>query len=159
MSSGAKKDFLVLCFCYALIEVSQEKIKDSTIIMRKGNYNHNKKINRALLKLHTAIKTTVDTEFKKDISLVLWVRKNLDSKIGYALTKATQSTLSLELISLFILFVNFVERSQKLDPIFDQYTKVDTYFRIIDMLNTTEAANVEGEMFQLAYELIKNIKG
>lgn len=158
MSSGAKKDFLILCFCNAIITTSKQDDIDAEVLSASGSYHLNKRIGRALDKLLDKMGATISSEFARDAGLASWVRQNLDKRIGYALSKASQAVVNLELMALWVLYVNFTERDKKLDAIFEPFTKAEEYLRVIDLVNQTEASKIEGEMFQLAYELIQNIK-
>ena len=164
ISSGAKKDLLVLRFAQAIFTVSKtdEVFADDNLLKRdsKVDYHLNKRIERAISALETRIKSTSDTLIKRDgYELSKWLRSHLNSKIMPALKSITAKTINLEMLALWILFVNFSERDKSLIPEFEEYAEPNQYFRIIELLGGTAVARLEGELFEEAYRLVSTIKG
>ena len=163
ISSGAKKDLMVLQFCKALLDVSMqdETRKDVDLKNREinKNYHLNKRIDRAIKKLSDRIQNTITVMFKEGgVELSAWVKKNLEKRIGLTLLSLQENSINLEMLAVWVLFVNFCERHKSIHKAFEEYTESDQYFRIIELIGGTSVANIEGEMFEISYDIVMRIK-
>ncbi len=87
-----------------------------------------------------------------------WIKNNLDKRVGKMLMKIQDETISLEFLALWILYVNFVERTQKLNDEFSWLKNESIYFRVAEYLSKTNVAKVEDKMFMMAYDAVQMIK-
>ena len=160
ISAGAKKDLMVVYFCYSTIKISLEDIGDAEIKQRKDNKNHklNKRIDRRLEKLMERLEKTI-SYFMSDYDVATWIRRNLDKRIGKTLLLIQESTLNLEFLALFILYVNFCERDKPLHAEFQWLEDPDIYFNITELIADTKISDLESELFLMAYDIVQNIKG
>jgi len=162
ISQGAKRDLLIIQFCKALLVIAnaEETITDSDVMSRNNTQYHlNKKIDRALNKIIYRLQNTIDTlylEGKADLSK--WVVKNLEPRVGVALTKIQVKTVNLEMLALWILFVNFSEKDRKLHQAFIEWVDANQYFKVLEMMCNTKIAVLESELFQTSYEIMEYIK-
>lgn len=164
ISSGAKKDLLVLNFCQALILVSKtdDVFADDNIVNRVSNkkYHLNRRIDNALEALSGRMGKTINGIMQKEgYPLSKWLRAALDSKVMPTLKSITAKTINLELLALWIAFVNFAERDKSLITEFKEYEDANQYFRIIELIGGTEVARLEGELFEEAYKIVAILKG
>jgi len=166
ISSGSRKDLLVMYFCCSVIKVSLKDVKKLSkeekeeLQERDDNKNHhlNKRIDRRLKKLLEKMEVTINA-MMANYETALWVRKHLDSKIGKTLMKMQNSIINLEMLALWILYVNFVERDKPLDKVFEWLTDAELYFEITEMMADTKVSYLESELFNMAYDVVKMIKG
>ena len=159
ISSGAKKDLLVLSFIHSILTVSmsEDTKSDDDILKRNGDYRINKQIDRNINRLQERIKSTIDELMTPGIAL--WIKSNMDKRIGTTLSKIQEEYVSLELMAIWIAFANFCERDKPLDDRFKWLTNEEQYFRINEIMQKTNSARLEDKMFNLAYEIISMIKG
>lgn len=164
ISSGAKKDLLVIQFCSALLIVSkqQDAISDSGIVsFKKDNKLHkiNKKIDNNLKAMSKRLNlTTKAIIYKYGIELAEWLKKALNSRVIKVLNNIQSKTLNLEMLSYWIMYVNFVERDKKVIPEFEQYLDENQYFKTLGLMSETNISHLENELFLEAYEIIKELK-
>jgi hypothetical protein len=161
ISSGAKKDLMVLNFCAALMQVSRlnESKKDESVVSRTNrDYRINKKIDAALDILFDDIKSVIDEILSKDAKTALWLKKNLDKRIKKMMIEMQAETVNLEMFAIWVLYVNFAEKQRTLHPLFTKFCDTARYFSILDMMEKTAISEINGDMFILAYETIKQIK-
>jgi hypothetical protein len=157
LSSGARKDLLVVKFCKAMFDVAKqdETIADADISSCElDNYIEGK-----LVALSDRLQNTINKAYKNNGSeLSAWVSKNLDRRIGLTLTRIQAHSVNLEMLALWVLFINFCERDKPIDDLFSEWLEPEQYLNVIELLSHTEVAKLEGVMFDLSYEIIKNIK-
>lgn len=164
ISSGAKKDLLVLQFATALLQISKtdEVFGDDDLVKRTNNkdYHLNKRIDKALQSLNDRMSNTISVIIQKEgYPLSKWLRSALDSKVMPTLKSITSKTINLELLALWIAFVNFAERDKALIAGFKEYEDANQYFRIIELMSETEIAKLESTLFQEAYKIVAILKG
>lgn len=164
ISAGGKRDLLVLQFCQALITVSKtdDVFADDDIVNRHSNkdYRLNKRIDKALQALSDRMTRTIEGIIAKDgYMLSKWLKSALNSKVAPTLKSITSKTINLELLALWIAFVNFAERDKTLIADFKEYEDANQYFRIIELIGGTEVARLEGELFEEAYKVVAILKG
>ena len=162
--SGAKRDLLVLNFCQALILVSKtdDVFADDDIVNRVSNKKHhlNKRIDRALEALSERMGKTIEGIIQKEgYALSKWLKSALNSKVAPTLKSITSKTINLEMLALWIAFVNFAERDKTLIAEFKEYEDANQYFRIIELIGGTDVAKLEGELFEEAYKIVAILKG
>jgi hypothetical protein len=162
ISSGAKRDLMVLQFCKALLDVSKqdETISDTDVASRgKVDYHLNKRIDRALEKLSKRLQATITSLYEEGgKDLAKWSNSNLASRIGTTLTNIQAKTINLEMLALWVLFVNFSERDKAVHPAYSEWLEPNQYFRIIELMGGTEVAVLEGELFEISYDVVRWIK-
>lgn len=164
ISAGAKRDLLVLQFATALFQISKtdEVFGDDDLVKRTNNkyYHLNKRIDKALQSLNDRMSNTISVIIQKEgYPLSKWLRAALDSKVMPTLKSITAKTINLELLALWIAFVNFAERDKSLITEFKEYEEANQYFRIIELIGGTEVARLEGELFEEAYKIVAILKG
>ena len=163
ISSGAKKDLLILQFCHSMIRVSaqEETRKDDDLKNRVSNKNYhiNKRIDRHLLNLSEKLHETSDSIYKiGGQEVAMWVKKNLPNRIGGTLTKIQSETINLEMLAIWVLYCNFAEKDRPLHQNFEWLRDANQYFKITEMMEQTEVSFLEEEMFKIAYDVINRIK-
>lgn len=164
LSSGAKRDFLVLQFAKSLIEVSKkdESKADDDLFNRDDNkdYKLNRRIDRALDKLSDRMNETINALYKEGgRDVAEWTRKNLPRRVGGTLTKIQESTINLEMLAMWVMYVNFAESERKLHKEFEWCRDAEQYFKITELMTDTKIAGLEEAMFKTAYDVIARIKG
>ena len=164
ISSGAKRDLLVLQFVTALLTISKtyEVFNDEDLKVRdvKADYHLNKRIDRATLKLQERMKSTIQHIIRREgFELSKWLKAHLESKVMPALKSIVAKTINLEMLALWVAFVCFSERDKALMPEFKEYANAEQYFRIIEMIGGTDVARLEGELFEEAYTVVAILKG
>ena len=92
-----------------------------------------------------------DNDIKK------WVSSKLKTKFQKVLIDLTNKTVNLEMLAIFILFANFADVERKLDDIFEVLTDTKI-LDVIELMQQTEVAIIEGDMFKLAYDIIAQVK-
>jgi len=159
LSSGAKKDLLVLYFAYSLIKVSKDSNEyDGIEAISNKDYKINKRIDRNLDKLENDILKTIDSLIG-EVETAKWIKNNLDKRVGKLLMKIQDETINLEFLALWVLYVNFADnRTQKLNDEFSWLTNENLYFRVAEYLSKTNVAKVEDKMFMMAYDAVHMIK-
>lgn len=163
MSQGSKKDLLVLEFCQALILVSKtdDVFSDDDIVNRVSNkkYHLNKRIDNALEALSNRMGKTIEGIVNREgYELSKWLKSALNSKVAPTLKAITSKTINLELLSLWVLFVNFSEHKKPLIEEFAQYIDASQYLRIIELISGTEISKLEGTLFEEAYKIVAILK-
>jgi len=164
LSSGAKKDLLVLNFCQALILVSKtdDVFADDDIVNRVSNKKHhlNKRIDRHLQALIERMGKTIEGIIQKEgYALSKWLKSALNSKVAPTLKSITSKTINLEMLSLWIMYVNYSEHKKPLIEEFKQYEDAEQYFKIIELMSGLDVARLEGPLFQEAYKIVAILKG
>lgn len=163
ISSGAKKDLLIINFARSMIEVSKQdsSIKDESLDSRVSNknYKENKRIDRHLAVINEKLFNTIDSVYKEGgRETVEWVQKNLQKRIGNTLTRIQESKINLEMLALWVLYVNFSEIDR---PLHNEYLWLrdgKQFLDVVDLMEKTEIGHINGNMFQEAYEVIERIK-
>ena len=162
LSRGAMKDFMVLQFAHSMIEVSmQDTSKIDTDLLNRDNKSHklNKKIDKKLEELSGKIKDTISLMFKEGgIEIVEYVKKNLHTRIGGTLTQIQKDTINLEMLAMYVLYVNFAEKQRPLHPLMQWLSDTDMIFGITDMMSETAIVILENDLFLEAYSVISKIK-
>jgi hypothetical protein len=164
ISSGAKRDLLVLNFCQALILVSKtdDVFADDDIINRVSNKKHhlNKRIDRHLQALSERMGKTIEGVIQKEgYTLSKWLKSALDSKVAPTLKAITAKTINLEMLSLWIMYVNYSEHKKPLIPEFREYEDAEQYLKVIELISGTEIAKLENTLFEEAYKIVAILKG
>ncbi len=168
LSGGAKKDLLVLHFALALLTIATERmddLHDSDVTVREDNKNHklNKRIDRRLAHISTVCNDTLNDLYQKEEgSLARWAKKQVKTKIVKMLATTDSFEVSLEHLSIFILYVNFDESERCGVKLFDELKpigRLSGYLLDTSVLfEESEVAHLEGSMFDLAVSYIKTIK-
>ena len=164
VSSGCAKDLMVIQFAHSLIHVSKQEnaVEENGLITRTDNKVHkiNKKIDILLESMADKLKYTINEIFEDGgIETAAWVRKNLDKRIGGTLTQIQEKTINLEMLAMYVLFVNFAEKARPLHPAYQWLDDADQYFKITDLMTKTKIEELENAMFMTAYDVVNKIKG
>jgi hypothetical protein len=166
ISSGAKKDLLVLNLCIGLIGTvlndKDEAVKNDKDLIKRTNKNYklNKRIDRRLEKLFEKLQATSKAIFEKygrDGKLGKWMKTKLNTTTIKVLNELRPDT-NLELLANQVLFECFMERDKPLIEELQWLADISEY-SVFDMLVQTEAGSVEGETYQDAIDIVKKIKG
>ena len=162
LSRGAMKDFMVLHFVRSLIEVSmRDTSKQDINLLNRDNksYKLNKKIDKKLEELRDNLKATINLMFKEGgLEAAEYVRKNLHSRIGGTLIQIKKDTINLEMLAMYVLYVNFAERQRPLHPLMQWLNNTDMIFGITDMMSETAISTLENDLFLEAYSVVNKIK-
>jgi len=166
ISRGVLKDFIVLNFAGALLEVS---LADNTDAIQRisdnRHYKENKRINRRIKTIRTKTQEVL-TEVGAlcDEDKIKYVKKNLN-KVGQLLYwfEKNDQNINLEILALYIIFVNFDanERKQmKLHEVYSWFANSDNYLDTnAELIGELLSGNTETKMFLLAYECVSKLKG
>ena len=162
LSRGAMKDFMVLQFVHSLIEVSmQDTSKQDINLLNRDNKSHriNKKIDKKLEELRDNLKATINLMFKEGgRDTTEYIQKNLHSRIGGTLTQIQKDTVNLEMLAMYVLYVNFAEKQRPLHPLMQWLNDADIIFGITDMMSETAISTLENDLFLEAYSVVSKIK-
>lgn len=166
ISRGALKDFTVLNFAGALLEVSLQNNVDA-IKRADGNKHHkeNKRIDRRVTALRAKTKEVLAEVGTLCNSDEAKYGKKCLTKVGQLLYWFEQSdiNINLEILALYIIFVNFDpnERKQmKLHEVYSWFAVSDNYLDTnAELIGELLSGNTETEMFLLAYECVSKLKG
>lgn len=159
MSSGAKKDLLVMFFAKAIFETALTKETVGSIPRDRSNqyYHDNKRIDRRISSFMDKMNKTIDKVI--DADLARWLHSKTYSKIFTILSRMAKTEAQLETLGLYVLYVNFCERKKKLDDIFLEYTDSSLYFDDIDLIKKTNITEDHEELsMRMAYEIVVEIK-
>lgn len=165
LSQGVLKDFMVLNFCGALIEISYTN-PDGAIIRNTDNtvYKENKRIERRLREVRKHTSATIDAigsvcNHKQQ----LWIKKRL-TVVGTALQwlERHDININLELLALYVLFVNFDDNERDkmpVHPLYKWYQDSTNYMDTnADLIGNLLSDKTETDMFLLAYDLVSILK-
>ena len=166
LSSGFKRDFLVLNFSIAILTIMVDDMKSDGVVSRESNKTHklNKRIDNRLKTLRDRLKIESDNIYSSQDNgdLVKWMRHKTETKILTTLEKVEHGDVSLEYLALWILWQNFttnerkfVKMSQDFDGIIDN---LDYAMETIYLLDDTLVSSTEMDMADLAKSYIKMIK-
>lgn len=160
LSSGAKKELLVLFFAKSLIKVSMEFEDESLTVRDKANKYHreNKKYEKQIMSLMDKVEATIDLAMDNEVGI--WLKSKTNSTVSYLLKKIGNERVQLDILALYIMYVNFCERKdKKLDDLFEPFTDSKMYFDNIDLLLKVGInEDDEVEMFNLAYFCLEILK-
>ena len=163
ISSGAKKDLLVLGLTNALIMICRsEDVKKDEHLIRLSNKTHkiNKKVWYLLDEMSEKLKQTQDKVYKESsnpFELGLWVKKNLNNRIMKVLNLLDKNT-NLELLCNQLLFSNFCERDKTVMECMKWLQEKSQHFEVFDLLSLTNASECEESTFRDAEMAINIIK-
>lgn len=160
ISSGAKKELLILFFCKAIFQVALEHNTIGSIPRERLNkaYIINNRIDRRIKSLVERITATIDATITPDIAE--WMHSKTRGVLFSVLMRIAQKDIQLETFAFYMIFVNFCERKQKLDDIFIEYTDANLLFDTVDLLKLTNITEeLEADMMNLAYKVCYELKG
>lgn len=150
-SAGFKRDLLVAMFCSALITVSQEDFDDDEVI----NVDTGAELEDAIRSIAKDIQATL---IKSPYDVQKWIRRKTEVVVPMVLASINTKTVSLETLSLYILFINFIERRYPLDEDLKFLVSKYDYMDLAEKLNKTRLGDIEAEMFSLAYSVIERLR-
>lgn len=156
ISSGTKKDLLVVNFCHAIFSTS----KMSNVIGREAIKNN--KLRNKIMRKCEMMETICHDIFQENGYRVgvTWLKRNMNTRILPALLKAEADNPQLESFALYTLYINFLDnREKKVDPIFQPILEKESeIFMILD--DIAESRECEpAEMYELAIKTIEILKG
>lgn len=164
ISSGAKKDLLVIGLCNALLVVSKSKDAEEDKNLTKldnSSYKINKRIERRLDKLQQKLDKT-QKQFYLDSGnpreLGVWVKSKLDSRLVKVLNELSKET-SLESLANQILFTNFCDRDKPLHDSFKWLTETKQHDEIFELIDQTQVSRIVENVYHDALKSIAIIKG
>ena len=149
-TAGYKKDMLVAMFCSSLLSVAEAEFKDDEVIsIETDPITENK-----LLWLASEIQTTLNNS---DIDTKTYIQKKTRTLVPRSL-KVADGVVSLELLAMYIMFANFVERKQKLDSDLQFLAEFD-YMEVASYLcEKTKVGSVEAEMYAQATKILEVLR-
>lgn len=156
ISSGAKKDLLVVNFCHTIFSTS----KMSNVIGCEPIKNN--KLRNKIMRKCEIMETICHDIFQANGYRVgaTWLKSNIDKRIIPTLLKAETENPQLESFALYVLYINFLDnREKKVDPIFQPILEKESeIFMILD--DIAESRECEpAEMYELAIKTIEILKG
>ena len=161
LSSGAKRNILVLAFVHALLKLSREmdddKLNEEGVEVRHYNkhYKTNRRIDRRLEKLEKEVNETIESMM--DYDTARWLKKKTQTLIPKAL-KTIPKKVSLEALAIWILFLNFFEKKDPvLHPAFEKFTEPERYMLLADLIEDV-LGDTNSEMFLVSYDCIEVLK-
>jgi len=164
ISRGVLKDFMVLNFAGALMEIS---LQDNDAVKRDNdnkNYKLNKRIDRRIGTLRSKTKEVLRQIGNKCAEDEAKYTKKRLYVIGELLHYFEEKDIevNLELLALNILFVNFTPNERQNKTIHEDFlffTKSENYLdENADLIGSTLSDKVETDMFLLAYDCINKLK-
>lgn len=162
LSSGAKKDILIMFFARSLLEVALDLQKDEEGTIQRDNkkYHLNKRIDRRIKTLIGKIDTTMQQLPKESLEpLRVWMKRKQETKLKTLIESLSFRLVQFELLALYILQANFEVRPHLLN-IFEWLTEASNYFDKVDMILECGVSEAEdAEMYKLALDSITYIKG
>lgn len=154
ISAGAKKDLLVLMFAKSPIEESQ-RTDDEDVLHIESEVE----IDKAIDDLSQRLSSTIDKLMQEHgQELLLWLRRATERRVKEALVKIMVKTISLEMLAVWILYVNFCERDKTIIVEFQEYIATEQYLDIICLLEHTNVSKLEQALFLEAYNVIGVLK-
>ena len=155
MSSGAKRDLLIIILVRGLLQVSLDDEKADGVL----EHDVNEKINGHIQSVINQLDKTMNAIPKGlMVTIQKWITIRLDYTMKPLLIKLSQHEVQLEIFALYLLQVNFEQRPVLLD-IYKWYQNPNNYFDGIDLIlecGITEDQN--GNMYQLAIKTIQEIR-
>lgn len=164
LSSGLKRDLIVLLFANMLLKLSANKHYEGLTYRDRSNKSHktNARIERRIKKLSDLCESTLDL-FAGNFSLTdgEWYRRALHTKVLPTLDYMEQHAKpNLETIGLYVLFVTFCERDKPLDSRLEVFADETLYWSEMDLIKTAGIGDdFENAMMLLAYEVRNTLKG
>ena len=147
-TAGYKKDLLVAIFCSSLLNLAELK-DDELIAVDVDIATENK-----LLWLASEIQAILNNS---SITTLLYIQKKTRALVPRAL-KIAGETISAELLAMYILFANFVERKQSLDKDLQFLAEFD-YMEVTSYLcEKTKVGSVEAEMYEQANKILEILR-
>ena len=147
-TAGYKKDLLVAIFCSSLLNLAELK-DDELIAVDVDIATENK-----LLWLASEIQAILNNS---NITTLLYIQKKTRALVPRAL-KIAGETISAELLAMYILFANFVERKQSLDKDLQFLAEFD-YMEVTSYLcEKTKVGSVEAEMYEQANKILEILR-
>ena len=147
-TAGYKKDLLVAIFCSSLLNLAELK-DDELIAVDVDIATENK-----LLWLASEIQAILNNS---NITTLLYIQKKTRALVPRAL-KIAGETISAELLAMYILFANFVERKQSLDKDLQFLADFD-YMEVTSYLcEKTKVGSVEAEMYEQANKILEILR-
>lgn len=164
LSSGAKKDLLVLNLAISLIQIRNDRVvSDDRDLTKLSNKSHkqNKKIYTLMDSLRQKMLRTQDNIFKSADNpkkLGEWVRGKLSTKIMPVLNSFDER-INLDILAHQLLYNNFVERDKPLCSEMQWLQDGEIYNKIQDLFEQTNAVSIEDVAYKDALRAISIIKG
>lgn len=164
ISSGAKTELLILQVIRALFIASIDAEKSDQIlgaVVRNRNDNKIHKINARIDRRIKKLMERIDDVFDQNVSkeTYQWISKKSEQRIVPALKKVSEYDLPLELIALYMLYVNFCERTKPLIAALEPFANPYLYFDEIDILKKTNfTEDDESNAHDIAIEILKGLR-
>ena len=156
LTSGEKRELLVIQFAQALLTTSGTQAQDGIIYLKEGKETTKQikvLIAPLLLRLQATFRSSIDAENNK------WFKSKLNSKIWPLLTDLMLRDVELVSFAISCLYVNFSDnRIQPLSDRFAEYKDAGQYFEILDLIELDDHYPTK-EMFLLASDSVTRLKG
>jgi len=162
LSQGAKKELIVLAFCYALLRVSREtnEIDDNT----EGIYYYENSLDSDMQKMINLYLESIENDLEQflfkseDIPKQMHEMRHKTVKFqNNTMAIIIKENLSLDVLALYILYLNFCKRESglPLDPIFNEWNDKHRYEFVINTLDTGGfPLKAKVKMYNMAEEII-----
>ena len=166
ISSGAKKDLLIIALANALLIVANsDDAKEDKDLTKLDNtsYKLNRRIDRRLNNLQAKLDETqkqfyIDIDSGEPRKLGMWVKSKLNSKFIKVMNGLSKET-NLESLASQILFNNFCERDKPLHESFKWLAEPNQHHAVYDMIEQTIVGKITNSVYLDAVASIKIIKG
>ena len=159
ISSGFISEVSYCSLAYGLLHVSNEiendKCEETGATRRGADYKTSKQLNRRIV----ALKTELWEFMAKYANESKRIKSRNERLFRLALSKV-HDTIQLDYLALWVLYLRFQlnERSRPLDEAFTWICHKDGQLMgIIDLLEQTECAAKNGEMYDLANEIVREL--
>ena len=159
LSSGFISELSYCSLAYGLLHVSNEiendQCEETGATRRGADYKTSKQLNRRI----EALKTELWQFMAKYAHDTKRIKSRNERLFRLALSKV-HDTIQLDYLALWVLYLRFQpnERNKPLDEAFTWICdKEGQLLAIMDLLDTTECRNKEGEMFILADRIVRDL--
>ena len=159
ISSGFISELSYISLAYGLLHVSNEieneKCEETGATRRGADYKTSKQLNRRIV----ALKTELWEFMAKYANESKRIKSRNERLFRLALSKV-HDTIQLDYLALWVLYLRFQpnERSRPLDDAFTWICdKEGQLMGIIDLLEQTECAAKNCEMYELANEIVREL--
>lgn len=149
-SSGAKKDLVIAIIASSFFMVSIEGLVEDTIIVEDLPL-----IDKALLGIS---KEVVAIKYSWEVPDQIAVDKYVKLKLPKIQEMLELRLINLELLGLYVMHTNFLERKEKLSSSFSSLVEIN-YMDLAHEICYSSAGRLEREMFDLSYLIMEEIKG
>ena len=155
LSSGAKRDLLVVSFAHAMLVTAETPNQVGVVSL--PNSKHTQRIRRRAKALRETLHSiyygnTSKTDHK-------WFKNKLDSKMLPLLMKIQNNNVELTSFAIYLIYINFNDNRQlKLDDIFEPLLDADKSFDTLDLIEEVLSDDATSAMYEIARYSVPHLK-